>query len=754
MLSVQREPDYIAESKLYCRKAGMDPKEIPYPKMKMTPKELEDKRGEYEEILSVVQFFSQKVLDSLKGTPLLLSVSDEKGFILHMMGDETIKNTINQLGIKPGVQFTEQSMGTNVVSLSLKHSGLPIQVIGADHYHECLHQIACYAVAFHYTDIGDLLGSIIIMTAVEYQNPLMVTMLSITVDSIERELLLRKQNRQLNIMNQIMMENATNGIIITDKEGRITGFNRTAQSFTGLSKELALGRSVLCLSPMDHYINDVILHGKKYEDIQISFEQKDKDTRIVCLFDAFPIYDESKHLIGAFGQFRNITERFEAEERYNYLANHDDLTKLPNRRYYKKQVTTILEQTRQGIHRGKVAIMYLDLDRFKLVNDTLGHSNGDLLLKQVADRLKGCLESDEIVARMGGDEFMFLLPDIMDEQHIKQRVEKILDLFSTPFNMNGYEFHITASIGIAIYPNDGWDIETLMVHADTAMYRAKHLGKNQYIVYSSNMRTKSHEKIVMETSLRKALENGELKLYYQPQVDIKTGGIKGVEALIRWQHPVMGLVPPHKFIPLAEETGLIIQLDQWVLRTACQQNKLWQEKGLPPMRMSVNLSSQQFSREHLVDTVKEVLEEVGLHPRYLELEITETMTMDVEHTIPTLKGLHDLGVQISIDDFGTGYSSLNYLKKFSIDRLKIDQSFVRDITTDSNDSDIVETIIAMAHNMGLEVIAEGVERKDQLRFLQIHKCNEVQGYYFSEPITAEDIEGNFEQLQRLIKDKY
>ncbi|WP_315969980.1 PAS domain-containing protein [Brevibacillus massiliensis] len=240
----------------------MDPKDIPYPKVMMTSKELEDKRGEYEEILSVVQFFSQKVLDSLKGTPLLLAVSDEEGFILHMMGDETIKNTINQLGIRPGVQFTEQAMGTNVVSLSLKHSGLPIQVIGADHYHECLHQIACYAVAFHYTDIGDLLGSLIIMTSVEYQNPLMVTMLSITVDSIERELLLRKQNRQLNIMNQIMMENATNGIIITDKEGRITGFNRTAQSFTGLSKELALCRSVLYLSPMDHYIYDVIQHGK------------------------------------------------------------------------------------------------------------------------------------------------------------------------------------------------------------------------------------------------------------------------------------------------------------------------------------------------------------------------------------------------------------------------------------------------------------------------------------------------------------
>ncbi|MBU7319364.1 putative bifunctional diguanylate cyclase/phosphodiesterase [Paenibacillus oleatilyticus] len=746
--------NYIMESKSFCDHAGMNPKEIPFPKVVMTPKELEDKRQDYEEILSVVQFFGNKILDSMKGTPILLSVADARGFILHMMGDETIKNMINQLGIRTGIQFSEEVMGTNVVTLSLKHSGYAIQLIGPDHYHEYLHQTACYAVAFHYTDANNLLGSLIIMTALEYQNPLMVTMLSTTVDSIERELMLRKQNRKLDIMNQILMDNTRNGIIITDKEGEITDFNHFAQDLTGLSKEQTLGRSVLCLEPMGQYIYDVIRHGKKYEDIQISFERKGSGTRTVCLFDAFPIYDEYKRLIGAFGQFRNITDRYEAEEKYNYLANHDDLTKLPNRRYYKQVLVPLLERAKRGLHPSGIAIMYLDLDRFKLVNDTLGHSNGDLLLKQIAERLTCSLEATDLVARMGGDEFMFLFPIVTDEQQVVHRAERILSLFQHPFNMNGYEFHITASIGIAFYPDDGLDIEMLMIHADTAMYRAKQRGKNQYVIYSDDMQTKSHEKIKMETSLRRAIDNNEFVLYYQPQIDIKTGDIKGAEALIRWMHPERGLVSPYEFIPLAEETGLIIQMDQWVLRTACMQNKSWQEKGLPPMRVAVNLSSQQFSKEYLAETVKSILEETGLEPKFLELEITETMTMDVEHTIPTLRQLHGLGVQISIDDFGTGYSSLNYLKKFSIDRLKIDQSFVRDIMTNSHDSDIVGTIIAMAHNLGLEVIAEGVEEKDQLRFLQYQKCNEVQGYYFSEPIPAEKFELHFQELQEKVKRKY
>lgn len=740
----------VAQSRQYCEQLGMDPKEIPFPQVVMTSEELERKCKEYEEILSVVQFFGDKVLNSLRGTPLLLAVSDESGFIVHMMGDQTIRSMINQLGIRPGIQFTEDIMGTNVVNLSLKHHDRPIQCIGTDHYHGYLHETACYAVAFHYRDLNHLLGSIIIMTGIQFQNPLMITMLSTTVDSIERELLLRKQNRSLHFLNQILMDNARNGIVLTDEKGEVFGFSHSAQMITGVSKECILHRPVHTLQPMGPYISDVLRNGQKYEDIQIEIAE----SNLVCLFDAFPLYDEHKLLIGAFGQFRDITERYEAQEKYNYLANHDELTGLPNRRFYKERAIALLQKAKDEGSNDPIAFIYLDLDRFKIVNDTLGHSNGDLLLKQVADRLVSSLEPGDLVARMGGDEFMFLLPSVTDSEQLIKRVERMLALFQQPYSRDGYQFHITASIGISLYPDDAQDIEMLMIHADTAMYHAKRRGKNRYAIYAAEMNTKSHEKIKMETSLRLALDNNEFRLFYQPQIDIKTGQIKGVEALIRWFHPERGIVPPSDFIALAEETGLIIRLDQWVLRTACMQLNRWQKKGLPPIRVSVNLSAQQFASDALVRSVKQTLQETNIDPRLLDLEITETMTMDVEYTINTLRQLHEIGVQISIDDFGSGYSSLNYLKRFSIDRLKIDQSFVRDILSDTNDADIVGTIIAMAHNLGLEVVAEGVETKEQLRFLQYQKCNEVQGYYFSRPIPPEELELKYLNMLDLVKKIY
>ncbi|WP_235885697.1 EAL domain-containing protein [Paenibacillus cymbidii] len=742
--------ELVAESRQFCKEIGMDPKDIPFPQVVMTSEELERKRKEYEEILSVVQFFGDKVLNSLKGTPLLLSVTNESGYILHMMGDETIRNMVNQLGIRPGIQFTEEIMGTNVVNLSLKYHDRPIQCIGTDHYHEYLHQTACYAVAFHNWDLNQLLGSVVIMTGIQFQNPLMVTMLSTTVDSIERELMLRKQNRSLDFLNQILMDNARNGIVLTDRKGEVIGFSHSAQIITGVPKERIIHQSVQTLQPMGAFISEVLRNEQKYEDIQIEIEE----SNLVCLFDAFPLYDEHKQLTGAFGQFRDITERYEAQEKYNYLANHDELTGLPNRRYYKERAIALLQKAKEEEMNDPIAFIYLDLDRFKIVNDTLGHSNGDLLLKQVANRLVGCLEPGDLAARMGGDEFMFLLPRVTDPGQVIQRVDRMLMLFQQPYSMDGYQFHITASIGISLYPDDAQDIEMLMIHADTAMYNAKRRGKNRFAIYAAEMNTKSHEKIMMESSLRLALENNEFRLYYQPQIDIKTGQIKGVEALIRWLHPERGIVPPSEFIALAEETGLIIQLDQWVLRTACLQQNLWREKGLPPIRVSVNLSSQQFTSDALVTSVREILQETNLDPSLLDLEITETMTMDVEYTIQTLQQLHELGVQISIDDFGTGYSSLNYLKRFSIDRLKVDQSFVRDILSDTNDADIVGTIIAMAHNLGLEVVAEGVETKEQLRFLQYQKCNEVQGYYFSRPIPPEEIEMKYLNMLDLVKKIY
>ncbi|MBM7567815.1 EAL domain-containing protein [Paenibacillus sacheonensis] len=746
------KPGFILESNRYCLDIGMDPKIIPFPQKILTPDELRNLREEYDEILSVVSFFGDKILQLLQGTPLLLSVNDDRGFVLHMMGDETIRKTINDLGIRPGVQFTEASMGTNVVNLSLKYNQSPIELIGDDHYHEYLHGSACYAVAFHYTDVNDLLGSVTIMTAKEFQNPMMITMLATTVDSIERELLLRKQNQKLNILNQIIMDNTRNGIVLTSREGEIIAFNQYAELFTGRSKEEMLGTEVRYLPSMGEYIYEVIQNGTTFEDIQMSFEHNEAEDRLVCLFDAFPLYDEKKTLLGAFGQFRSITDRVKAEERYNYLANHDDLTKLPNRRFYKNRVTALIQQMQESDR--QVAVVCLDLDRFKIINDTLGHSSGDTLLVMVASRLREILAPDEFVARMGGDEFMFAFSHVNCEQEAVKRVKDILQVFKEPLNLNGYDFHLTASAGISIYPKDGSNLEELMITADTAMYSAKGRGLNTYALYSPDMNITTRERIVLESSLRKAIENNEFRLYYQPQVDISTGELKGVEALVRWQHPAKGLIPPNDFIPIAEETGLIHQIDTWVLRTACRQNKKWQEQGLPPFRVSVNLSSMEFLDDGLVDVVKAALDETGLNPKYLDLEITETMTMNVEHAIPMLRKLHSLGIQISIDDFGTGYSSLSYLKNFSINRLKIDQSFVRDISRGLNGTNIVSVIIAMAHSMNLEVVAEGVEEKDQLRFLQVQKCDEVQGYYFSPPIPAEEFERSFPELVSKMKKLY
>ena len=312
--------------------------------------------------------------------------------------------------------------------------------------------------------------------------------------------------------------------------------------------------------------------------------------------------------------------------------------------------------------------------------------------------------------------------------------------------MSGYEFHITANIGAALFPDDSLFPEELLIKADRAMFHAKKMGKDQIVIYSDELDTNSHERIILESSFRKALNSDELVLYYQPQIEVKTGLIKGVEALVRWQHPERGLISPGNFIPLAEETGLITHLDEWVLRVACEQNKKWQEMGLPSFRMAVNISAKTFASGELIELVKKILNKTGLKAKYLELEITETMTMDIERAIPELRGLSALGVQISIDDFGTGYSSMSYLTKFEIDRLKIDQSFIRDIEKNESDSNIVSTIIKMAHNLGLEVIAEGVENINQYRFLSNHGCNEVQGFFFSKPIPAEEFEVGLHNL--------
>ncbi len=389
--------------------------------------------------------------------------------------------------------------------------------------------------------------------------------------------------------------------------------------------------------------------------------------------------------------------------------------------------------------------MFLDLDRFKVVNDTVGHAGGDQLLQSVGEHLTKVLREVDTVARAGGDEFALLVPGISRVEDAVEVAQRVLGSLREPRWIAGHEFHVTTSIGIAVYPGDGGDAETLLRNADTAMYRAKEQGRDTYQIFAPSMNANIVEQAVLENDLRYALGRDEFVVHYQPQLVIETSQIVGIEALVRWRHQGRGLVYPDDFIPLAEDTGLIVPLGEWVLRTACAQNKAWQEAGLPPVRMAVNLSARQF-QPSLTDLVARVLRDTGLEPKWLELEITEGIAMrDLDFTVTMLRSLRDMGVTISIDDFGTGYSSLGYLKRFPIDAVKIDRSFVRDTPADADDAAIVTAIIGLAQSLNLRVIAEGVESHEQLSFLKERQCHEMQGYLFGRPVPPEDFEGMLRQ---------
>jgi diguanylate cyclase (GGDEF)-like protein/PAS domain S-box-containing protein len=417
-------------------------------------------------------------------------------------------------------------------------------------------------------------------------------------------------------------------------------------------------------------------------------------------------------------------------------VSHDLLTNLPNRMLFSERLSLALANVHE--HGEILAVAFLDVDRFHTINDTLGYTAGDRLLQNVAQRLATCLRQTDIIARWEGDEFTLLMPRLNCVEDATKIAQRILNKFNAPFHFENQEFRITVSIGIALAPYDGEDAETLLKKADTALYGAKQQGKNNYLLYTPAMNIKAFDKLVLENNLHKAIDKEELLLHYQPQVDLNTGQILGMEALIRWQHPDLGLIPPNEFIPLAEETGLICRIGEWVLRTACAQNQAWQLAGLPPMRIAVNLSAHQFQQQNLVRTVAQVLQETGLDPRYLEIEITESTAMqDVNLTISVLQKLQAMGIKIAMDDFGTGYSSLSSLKRFPLHTLKIDQSFVQELTTSSNDAAIITAIIALGHKLNLQIIAEGVETSKQLEFLRSVKCEGIQGYLFSRPLSAE-----------------
>jgi diguanylate cyclase (GGDEF)-like protein len=389
----------------------------------------------------------------------------------------------------------------------------------------------------------------------------------------------------------------------------------------------------------------------------------------------------------------------------------------------------------------KVAVFFLDLDRFKDINDSLGHSTGDGLLKSVAERIRRCVREGDTVSRFGGDEFTLLIPRVDHIEDAAKIAQKIIETLKIPFSINEHELFVTTSIGISLFPTDGTDPETLVRNADTAMYRAKDQGRDNYQLYAPAMNARALERLALENMLRKALSHRDFVLFYQPVVDINTKSVVGVEALIRWKHPELGLLSPAHFISAAETSGLIIPIGDWVLRTACRQAKLWQKKLEPELTVAVNLSARQFQQPNLTEEIAEVLEETGLDAKYLELEITESNAMqNAENTIYTLRELKALGVRISMDDFGTGYSSLNYLKRFPIDTLKLDQSFVREITSNPTDAAIATAVISMAHTLNLRVIGEGVEKEDQFQFLQARGCDYIQGYLFSPPLAVENLE--------------
>jgi diguanylate cyclase (GGDEF)-like protein len=421
------------------------------------------------------------------------------------------------------------------------------------------------------------------------------------------------------------------------------------------------------------------------------------------------------------------------------MAYHDALTGLPNRPLFVDRLIVALAQANRLEQ--KLAVFFLDLDRFKDINDSLGHSAGDSLLKAVAERVRTCVREGDTVARFGGDEYTLLIPRMERVEDAAKIAEKIIETLKIPFVINGQELFVTTSIGISVFPHDGVDPETLVRNADTAMYRAKEQGRDTYQLYAPAMNARALERLALENMLRRALRQKELTLHYQPLIDLATGSITGVEALVRWRHPELGLLLPAHFVSTAELSGLIIPMGDWVLRTACRQTVAWNKRLGMELTVAVNLSARQFLQPDLTSQVRKALQETGLAPELLELEITESNAMqNAENTIRTLRELKAEGVRISMDDFGTGYSSLNYLKRFPIDTLKLDQSFVRDIATDATDAAIASAVIAMAHSLDLRVIAEGVETAEQLAFLRERGCDTIQGFYFSAPFAAEELE--------------
>lgn len=555
--------------------------------------------------------------------------------------------------------------------------------------------------------------------------------------TIIRDITERKKIEQgLRLMSRIF-EDSHDAIMVTDTEANIIDVNASFTLITGFNKKEVIGNNPRLMKSGVHppsFYAAMWSRLKAYGKWSGEIWDKRKNGEVYPKWLSVSAVKNDQGITTHFvGIFADITSRKQAENRLKHLAHYDPLTGLPNRTLFMEKLNWAIDWANR--EQRQIALFFLDLDRFKLVNDTMGHQVGDQLLIEVANRLRLCVRKVDIVSRLAGDEFTIVLTNIDNFNNIAEIAQKVLDAFIQPIRLNNHDFFVTTSIGITTYPDDGKDTHKLLKNADTAMYHAKSMGKNVYQFYSDAMNQKVHDELELEINLRKALDNNEFVLFYQPQIDISNGNIVGAEVLIRWKHPRLGFISPAKFIAYAERSDLILPIGYWVLRTACLQYMEWQHQGVQPFVISVNYSGVQLKQSGQVDLIASILHETGMPSQSLKLELTESVVMeDAENTIKALHEFKNMGISISIDDFGTGYSSLSYLKRFPIDALKIDKSFVEHIADDSDDNAIASTIIAMAHNLRLSVVAEGVETQQQLEILRSKGCDQVQGFYFCQPI--------------------
>ena len=557
--------------------------------------------------------------------------------------------------------------------------------------------------------------------------------------AVEEALFIEKERAQ------VTLNSIGDAVLSTDISGNVTYLNHAAESLTGWSQEEALRRPVAevfriidgatrqpARNPMELAVQQNKTVGLTANCILI------RRDGLECAIEdsAAPIHDRRGQVTGAVIVFHDVTAARAMSFRMSHLAQHDSLTDLPNRLLLNDRLTRAIASARRNGNR--LAVLFVDLDRFKDINDSLGHAIGDKLLQSVAERLVARVRNSDTVSRPGGDEFVVLLSELEHPEDAAVCAKKMLTALTAPHRIAQHDVHVTVSIGVSTYPEDGQDAETLVKSADTAMYQAKENGRNNYEFFRQDMNIRAVERQSVEGSLSRALERHEFVLHYQPKINLEKGAITGAEALIRWLHLDRGLIPPAQFVPIAEDTGLLLPIGQWVLHEACRQARAWLDAGLRPVPVAVNISAVEFRDKGFLEGVRAILKDTRLEPRYLELELTESVLMQhAESTASVLQALKAMGVQLAVDDFGTGYSSLSYLRRFPIDTLKVDRSFVRQITADADDAIIASAVISMGKSLKLRVVAEGVETREQLAFLQDQRCDEGQGYYFSRPVVAE-----------------